>query len=118
MAKPDHNLMKSIHCAVNGIKHVYKNEKNFRKHIIISIIVLFVSFYLNLNNTDFAIIIFVMAFVLVSEMINSVIEYTWDKLEPNHHPVVGIIKDAMAGVVLISSLASIIIGILIFVKYI
>ena len=118
MAKPDHNIIKSITCASRGIKHVYKNEKNFRKHIFVSIIVLLLSIYLNLENTDLAIIIFVITFVIVSEMINSVIEYTWDKLEPNHHPVVGIIKDAMAGVVLVSSVASVIIGILIFIKYI
>lgn len=117
MPKPDHNLMKSISCATKGIKYVYKHEKNFRKHTFVSIVVILLAVYLDLNNTDLAIVILAIALVLISEMINSVIEYTWDKLEPDHHPVVGIIKDAMAGVVLFSSIASVLIGVLIFIKY-
>ncbi len=117
MSKPDHNLIKSMSCAIKGIKHVYKNEKNFRKHTFISIIVIFISFYLRLTNTDLAIVVLVIALVLVSEMINSVIEYTWDKLEPDHHPVIGIIKDAMAGVVFQPSTCAVIVGFLIFAKY-
>ncbi len=117
MSKPDHNLIKSISCAAKGIKYVYKHEKNFRKHTFVSMVVILLVIYLDLNNTDLAIVILAIALVLISEMINSVIEYTWDKLEPDHHPVVGIIKDAMAGVVLFSSIASVLIGILIFIKY-
>ena len=100
-----------------GIKHVFKNERNFRFHTIISIIVLILAIYLECDLIELALLIIVISIVLVSEMVNSAIEYTWDKLEPNHHPVVGIIKDAMAGSVLIASVSAVLVAVIIIFRH-
>ena len=72
---------------------------------------------MNFSSIEFAILIIVMSIVFVAEMVNSAIEYTWDKLEPNHHPVVGIIKDTMAGSVLIASLSAVVVGAIIIFRH-
>jgi diacylglycerol kinase len=110
--KPNH-LFKSFTYAWKGIKHVFKNERNFRIHIIISVLVLFFAVYFRIEAIEIAILIISISMVLVAEMINSAIEYTWDKLEPNHHPVVGVIKDTMAGSVLLTSFAAVVVGLII-----
>lgn len=116
--KKSHNLIiKSFKHAINGVKHVFKNERNFRLHILSSVLVLILAFYFDCDLIEFAFLTIIIAIVLVSEMINSAIEYTWDKLEPNHHPVVGVIKDTMAGSVLIASISAFIIGIIIVLRH-
>lgn len=121
MANPNNNeiskpFLKSFGHAYNGIKHVFKNEKNFRLHTIIAVIVLFAGFYVRCSLLEIALLVVVISLVLVTEMINSAIEYTWDKLEPNHHPIVGVIKDVMAGSVLVASVSAVVIGLIIICK--
>jgi diacylglycerol kinase len=52
--------------------------------------------------------------VLGSEILNTILEDTANELEPNHHSFIGKIKDMMAAVVLINSLAALVIGALVF----
>ena len=116
--KPIVLFFKSFGHAIRGIKHVFKNERNFRLHILSSVLVLILATYFNCDSVEFALLLIVISIVLALEMINSAIEYTWNKLEPNHHPVVGIIKDAMAGSVLIASISAFIVGIIIVLRHI
>ena len=116
--KPIISFFKSFRYAFKGIKHVFKNERNFRLHTLISILVLILAIYFNCDLIEFALLVIIISLVMSLEMINSAIEYTWNKLEPNHHPVVGIIKDAMAGSVLIASISAFIVGIIIVLRHI
>jgi diacylglycerol kinase len=111
------SLLKSFKYAFNGIAHVFRNERNFRLHVFSSILVLILATYFQCDLIEFALLMIVMSVVLITEIINSAIEYTWDKLEPNHHPVVGIIKDAMSGSVLLASLSAFFVGIMIIVRH-
>ena len=116
--KPIILFFKSLGHAIGGIKHVFKNERNFRLHVLSSVLVLILAFYFKCDLLEFVLLIIIISIVLALEMINSAIEYTWNKLEPNHHPVVGIIKDAMAGSVLIASISAFIVGIIIVLRHI
>ena len=119
MTKPTkHSLFKSFSFAIHGISHVFKHERNFRIHTLSVILVLILAFLFKCDFIELSLLIIVMGMVLVAEMINSAIEYTWDKLEPNHHPVVGIIKDTMSGSVLIASLVAFFVGLLIVLRHI
>ncbi len=57
-------------------------------------------------------------FVIISETANTIIEYAMDVLYPHYNPKVGMIKDLAAGVVLLSSIYAIVIGGMVFGKYI
>lgn len=100
--------------AWNGIKEVYKSEKNFRIHLMIALIVIGTAFVLELSPLEWTAIIIVIASVLSLEMINSAIEKLLDHIAPEQHPVIGSIKDITAGAVLVASIGSVIIGIIIF----
>lgn len=101
---------RSMSHALNGIAQVLKTEQNFKIHALVSIFVVLIGILLGWNWIRWSIAILAIIAVLAAEMINTAIEYTWNHLEPNHHPVVGIIKDVMAGAVLIVCVGAAIIG--------
>ena len=67
--------------------------------------------WLDLNKEASALIIFAIGAVITTEVINTAIEKLLDHIHPEEHDAVRFIKDAMAGAVLVSSLAALSIGI-------
>ena len=59
----------------------------------------------------------VITFVLVLELINTIMEKIVDILKPRIHHYVEIIKDMMAAAVLIASIGALVVGLLIFWPY-
>ena len=116
--KNKNSFQKSFYCALRGLKYVVKNERNFRVELVISIFVTFLAIVFNIRIWEFIVLIFLITWVLVTELINTVVERVVDILEPRVHPYARLIKDIMAGVVLISAGMSILVGGLIFLPYI
>ncbi|HLR73535.1 MAG TPA: diacylglycerol kinase family protein [Pseudogracilibacillus sp.] len=100
--------------AFNGIKEAFLRERNFRIHLYITSIVLILSFYFQLNVTEWILILIAIYFVLVMELVNSLFERIIDYIKPEYHIQAKIIKDIAAGVVLLTASLSIIIGLIIF----
>lgn len=101
--------------ALNGLKEAYIRERNFRIHLFVAVIVIFVSFYFRLTAFEWIFIIIAIQMVLISELVNSLMERIIDYLKPDYHIQAKIIKDIAAAVVLISAITSVIIGVIIFV---
>lgn len=110
-------FFRSLQCAVRGLKSVYKTEQNFRFQIIIAIVVIFFTVYFGVTKKEAVLIILMITFVLVMEIINSVFEKIADMLQPRVHVYAKLIKDIMSGAVLLSTLVSIVIGLIIFWPY-
>lgn len=114
-------MKKFIHSfkyALKGILYVLKKERNIRIQIIIGILVFILALILDISHIEFLIIIIISFFVIIMELLNTAIEKFLDTLSTEYNKNFGLIKDIMAGVVLTSTLLSIIIGILIYYKYI
>src|SRR5690625_5340252 len=62
----------------NGLKIIIK-ERNFRIHLIATLLVIGAGLYFNLNVIEWAIVILIIGIVLITEMFNSVIEQTIDQ---------------------------------------
>lgn len=116
--KRNNKFKTSLKCAVRGLRYVIKNERNFRIELLIAIVVFTAAVILKIKNWELVVITFLITWVLVTELMNTVVERVVDILEPRVHPFARLIKDIMAGVVLISSLMSILVGFLIFWPYI
>lgn len=99
--------------AWNGLKIMAK-ERNFRIHLLATLIVIIAGLYFKLNPIEWTAIIFVIGIVLISETFNSVIEQMIDYIKPDIHPTAKIIKDMSAGSVLLASIIAIIVGMIIF----
>jgi diacylglycerol kinase len=111
------HFIKSLSFALNGLKLVLK-EKHFKIHLVLAVLVLLLGFYFHVNKTEWLVVLFCISIVLSLETINTAIEYFVDLVEPNQNIKAGAIKDLSAAAVLIASIISVIIGIMIFGKYI
>ncbi len=58
--------------------------------------------------------IFAISGVLVSEALNTAIEYLADKVSPESHPLIGKAKDVGAAAVLVAAIAAALVGTIIF----
>lgn len=115
MQKPP--LHKSFLNAFRGVFVMIKTERNFQIELFAFFINVFLIFYLKLSNTDAAIILIVSAAVLSAEIFNTAIEKICDFIQPDYDKRIGFIKDISAGAVVIIAVLSVIIGILIYWKY-
>jgi len=100
--------------AFSGLWHVIRTQKNAWIHIIATITAAVLGFWLGINKTEWALVVFSIAIVWSAEVFNTSLETIFDILIAEPHPLVKIGKDVGAAAVLISSTAALIIGILIF----
>lgn len=100
--------------AINGLISVFKSEWNFRFHLFAGLVVIVLSFLLKLTLMEWALVILVIGMVLISELVNTVIEKLIDYLKPDIHPTAKYIKDAAAGAVLVSAICAAVLGSIIF----
>ncbi|MBP2615122.1 diacylglycerol kinase family protein [Chryseobacterium jejuense] len=116
MQKPP--LHKSFLNAFRGVLVMIKTERNFQIELLAFFINLFLIFYLKLTTIDTALVLMACVAVLSAEIFNTAIEKICDIVQPNFDKRIGFIKDIAAGAVVLIAIASIIIGVLVYWKYI
>ncbi|MCM3387970.1 diacylglycerol kinase family protein [Ureibacillus chungkukjangi] len=108
-----HRLLKSFGYAFYGIWTALR-EQNMRIHFISALIVIIAALLTGLTIGEWLIIIMAITLVIGTEMINTAIETLVDLASPDIHPLAKQAKDVAAGAVLVFAIASVIIGLLIF----
>jgi len=111
-------FIRSFKYALRGLYIVWREEQSFRIQSLAAIIVLILAFLLKIPSWQVIVLILISIFILVLEILNSILERLVDAMRPRISIFVEVIKDMMAAAVLLSSLAAVIIGIIIFVPYI
>ncbi len=109
---------KSVRYAIRGISYTYAHERNFRIQFFVGTLVVVLSFLLQMKAYEKIILAMMIAFVLVLELLNTTIEMFLDLLKPRLSPQVELVKDIMAGAVLLASIGSLIVGCIVFIPYI
>ena len=112
------NFITSIGYALRGIWYVFRHEQNFRLQVFLGTIAFAASWLLPLTSSERIVIMLLIVFILVLELVNSAIEKFTDIVKPRLHVQVGIVKDIMAGTVLIASGGALILGTIIFLPHI
>ncbi|MDQ3239659.1 MAG: diacylglycerol kinase family protein [bacterium] len=107
----------SISHALNGIFWVFKTQPNFQFHIVVAAIVLLFALFLSISTIELVMLIMVIFLVIICEMINTVIEVMIDMGSTEWKVQSKIAKDISAGMVLCSAIASLCVGIIVFVPY-
>lgn len=108
---------RSLKHAFDGLVYAISHENNFRIEIMVAIFVIILMFIFKLKSWEVIVLILMIMWVLILELVNTVLERVVDILKPRIHPYAHLIKDLMAAVVLISSMVAMIIGIIIFYPY-
>ncbi|MCX7654221.1 MAG: diacylglycerol kinase family protein [Fervidobacterium sp.] len=108
------NIVESFSHAIEGIVESILTERNLRIHFLIGLIVLVTTLFLPVKREDLLWIIFAVFFVIWSELVNTIIEHLMNLYSKDFHPVIKIIKDVSAGVVLWATIFSVTVGIIVF----
>ncbi len=108
----------SVRHATDGLKAIFRDERNFRNDLIIALLVIMIGVFLEISHFDWIAITLVISMVLVSEAINSVIEAMCDTVSHEFKVNIKYAKDVSAGAVLLSSFVSVITGLMVFIPYI
>ena len=107
-------LKNSFKYAIQGIKSALKTEQNLKIHFILTALAILLGIVLKINFTEWAICFLLFGFVITTELLNTAIEVTVDLAMPKKNEKAKLAKDIAAGAVLVSAIASILIGIAIF----
>ena len=110
---PD-KLLKSFGYAFKGLKRVFVSEQNFRIHLIVAFIVVVSGIFARLTPMEWCIIVTTIFLVLAMEVVNTAIEKLVDFVSPGFQEPAGIIKDIAASAVLLTAIAAVIVGLIIF----
>lgn len=111
-------LLLSFRYAFEGIIFAIKHNQNLRIHFVVAIIVVIASIVFRVNPFEMGILGVMILLVISAEMINTAIEQMVDFVVIEHKREAKIAKDVSAGMVLLTAIGSIIVGILIFVPHI
>lgn len=110
-------LLKSFTYSFRGMLRVIREEQNLKIQLIAGTLVMLLAWYFRIKAWEWAALIIMICLVFLAEVINSAIERVTDVLKPRIHDYVKEIKDIMAAAVMITAIASVIVGILIFFPY-
>lgn len=108
----------SFKYAVEGIWFTVKYNQNIRIHLAIALLVILTSIYFQVTPFEMGILGIMILLVLCTEMINTAIEEMVNFVTREHQREAKIAKDVSAGMVLLTAVGSIVVGILIFLPYI
>lgn len=107
--------IKSFTYAFNGLKIFFTTQHNAWIHIVAALLVVISGYVFKISVTEWYVIIFAIAFVIMSEMFNTAIEFLCDKVSKEIHPTIKKIKDISAAATLIAAIAAVVVGLMVFV---
>ncbi|HZE86683.1 MAG TPA: diacylglycerol kinase family protein [Methylomirabilota bacterium] len=111
-------FLKSFHYALQGIHYALNNDQNLVVHFLVALFVIVFSILIDVTPFEMGILGVTILVVISAEMINSAIEKMVDLITKEHRAEAKIAKDVSAGMVLLTSIGSAIIGVLIFLPHI
>jgi diacylglycerol kinase (ATP) len=104
----------SFRNAINGFESAISTEINLRIHLVLTILVVAISLYLQISTVEWAAIFIAIGMVWSAEIMNTSIEKLVDMVSPEWNLQAKIVKDLAAGAVLAAAIAAALVGIVIF----
>lgn len=109
-------LIQSFKLASAGLAFIFKTERNMKVHCVLAAMAIICAFIFRISGIEFIFVIFAIALVLIVEAANTAFELLLDFVHGDkYHPDVKLLKDIVAGGVLISAANAFVVGCIIFV---
>ena len=108
------SLWASFGYAWMGLRHSFRTQRNFRIHIAAAILATIAGFVLGISLVEWAILTVLFVMVLAAEMVNTMVEALVDMVTQEYHPLAKVAKDVAAGIVLLTAVGAVVVGLLIF----
>lgn len=106
--------IRSFRYAIAGIIRMIRCQHNAWIHLAATLGVIIAGFLFQLSRSEWCWVVLAISIVWMAETLNTAFEFLADAASPNFHPVVRDAKDVAAGAVLLTAIASSVIGVIIF----
>ena len=110
--------IRSFYHATSGILRMIRCQHNAWIHAAATVVVLLAGFFFHIASADWCWIILAISIVWTAEALNTALEFLADAASPEFHPLVRDAKDVAAAAVLITAVAAVIIGTIVFWPYV
>ena len=110
----DRRLVESFNYAIEGLTSALQNEKHMKFHILSAILIVILAILTNASKVEILLVSISVAFVIITELINTAVEALVDLISPERHPLAKLAKDVAAGAVLVAAINAICVGYLLF----
>src|ERR1700752_4099781 len=107
----------SFRYAFAGLRYLLWTQRNAKIHTAIGVIAIALGFAVGFDRYEWLTLVLTIAIVLASEGVNPAIEAVVDLTSPGYHPLAKIAKDVGAGTVLLTAIAAVIVGMLLFLPH-
>ncbi|OGO05494.1 MAG: hypothetical protein A2Y73_05885 [Chloroflexi bacterium RBG_13_56_8] len=104
------NLFASFRFSFQGLLWAACAERNLRLHFIVALTVILLGAWLRVSLIEWLPLFGVIALVLISEMMNTIVELFVDMVTQERSPAAKCVKDVAAGAVLIAAVTAAIAG--------
>ena len=112
--KKNNSFRQSFNYAWQGLVTACKEERNFRFHLLASLVVFILAFLFSFSGTEFLWLGLACFSVILAELANTNVENIVDLVMPNYHLQAKKIKDLAAGLALLAAVFAIFIGLFLF----
>jgi diacylglycerol kinase len=106
--------MRPFGFAIEGIVHLVRTQRSFRIHLLAAAAAAAAGAIAGLGATEWAVLIVTIALVIMTEAVNTGIELAVTLASPERRPEAKAAKDIAAGAVLMSAIASVLVGLALF----
>lgn len=106
---------RSFRYAIEGILDFFRTQHNALIHLVATIFVIVAAIVMRVTATEMIALVLAAGFVWVAEIVNTAIEKTMDLISQERDERIRYIKDLAAAAVLISALAAVIVGCIVFI---
>src|SRR5438270_1779186 len=103
-------LVRSFKYAFSGLRYILRTQRNARLELVIAVLVLALAKLLDVSSAELVALVFVIIMVFLAEIINTAFEKTLDLIDTKPNPQIKVIKDMVAGAVLVAAMASVVVG--------
>lgn len=110
--------IRSFYHAACGIFCMIRRQHNAWIHAAATVVVLLAALIFRISSADWCWIILALAIVWTAEALNTAFELLADAASSEFHPLVRDAKDVAAGAVLITAVAAVVIGLIVFWPYV
>ncbi len=110
--------MKSLVFAFQGWKAFAREQRNLGIQVVMALLTIAAGFFFGITGMEWCAILLCIAMVLGLEMVNTAMENLVNLVTKEQHPLAGKVKDIAAGAVAFASLISVVVGVIVFWKYV
>src|SRR3954470_17086965 len=111
------SVANSFRYAIAGLRYLLWTQRNAKIHTAIGLAAVVLGLVLGIERYEWLTLTLTITMVLAAEGVNTAIEAVVDLASPAYHPLAKIAKDVGAGTVLLTAVAAVIVGMLLFLPH-